>query len=95
MSAGDQRKLPGGVIVVVGPTAVGKTELSCELARALDAEIVGADFVQEKGGSVERIPLAEGWSTSKIIDDIVYRYTHATDDEHTPPLGTPIPEPKE
>jgi tRNA dimethylallyltransferase len=33
-------------IVVVGPTASGKTELSLELASALDGEIVSADSVQ-------------------------------------------------
>lgn len=34
------------VIVLCGPTAVGKTALSLALARALDAEIVGMDSVQ-------------------------------------------------
>jgi tRNA dimethylallyltransferase len=31
------------VIVIVGPTAVGKTELSIELAKRLDGEIISAD----------------------------------------------------
>ncbi|MBO4873168.1 MAG: tRNA (adenosine(37)-N6)-dimethylallyltransferase MiaA [Lachnospiraceae bacterium] len=34
------------VIVLAGPTAVGKTELSLELAEALNAEIVSADSMQ-------------------------------------------------
>ena len=34
------------VIVLAGPTAVGKTELSLRLAEALDAEIVSADSMQ-------------------------------------------------
>ena len=34
------------VIVLAGPTAVGKTELSLRLAEALDAEIISADSMQ-------------------------------------------------
>jgi tRNA dimethylallyltransferase len=34
------------VIVVVGPTAAGKTALSLELARALDGEVINADSMQ-------------------------------------------------
>ncbi len=34
------------LIVIVGPTAVGKTGLAIEIARALDGEIVGADSRQ-------------------------------------------------
>ncbi len=34
------------LVVVVGPTASGKTALAMELAQRLDAEIVGADSVQ-------------------------------------------------
>lgn len=33
-------------VVLTGPTAVGKTELSLELARELNAEIISADSVQ-------------------------------------------------
>lgn len=34
------------IIVVVGPTGVGKTKLSVELAKKLDAEIINADSMQ-------------------------------------------------
>ena len=34
------------VVVIVGPTAVGKTELSLEIAQHLDAEIINADSMQ-------------------------------------------------
>jgi tRNA dimethylallyltransferase len=34
------------VIVIVGPTAVGKTELSLDVAQKLDAEIINADSMQ-------------------------------------------------
>ena len=34
------------VIVICGPTAVGKTKLSVELAKKLDGEIINADSTQ-------------------------------------------------
>lgn len=34
------------LVALIGPTAVGKTEVSIELARRLDAEIVGCDSMQ-------------------------------------------------
>ncbi|WP_315166887.1 tRNA (adenosine(37)-N6)-dimethylallyltransferase MiaA [Metaclostridioides mangenotii] len=37
-------KIP--IIILTGPTAVGKTDLSIELAKALDAEIISADSMQ-------------------------------------------------
>ncbi len=39
-------KQPGPLIVLLGPTAVGKTELSLTLARTFDGEIVSADSRQ-------------------------------------------------
>lgn len=33
------------VIVIVGPTGVGKTKLSIELAKRMDAEIINGDSV--------------------------------------------------
>lgn len=38
------------VVALVGPTAVGKTELSLELAKRLDAEIVSVDSMQVYSG---------------------------------------------
>jgi tRNA dimethylallyltransferase len=40
------RELPGPLLVIVGPTASGKTKLATSLATSLDAEIVSADSVQ-------------------------------------------------
>jgi tRNA dimethylallyltransferase len=40
------RTAPGPFLTIAGPTAVGKTELSLEVAEALDAEIVSADSRQ-------------------------------------------------
>jgi len=34
------------IIIIAGPTAVGKTDLSIELARTLKTEIISADSVQ-------------------------------------------------
>ena len=34
------------IILIIGPTAVGKTKLSIELAKKLDAEIINADSTQ-------------------------------------------------
>ena len=34
------------VIAIVGPTGVGKTKLSIELAKALNGEIINADSTQ-------------------------------------------------
>ena len=34
------------LIVILGPTAVGKTELAIQMAQALDGEIVSADSRQ-------------------------------------------------
>ncbi|APR84959.1 tRNA dimethylallyltransferase [Minicystis rosea] len=36
----------GALLVVVGPTASGKTELAIQLAERLDGEVIGADSVQ-------------------------------------------------
>jgi tRNA dimethylallyltransferase len=37
------REIPHPLVVIVGPTAVGKTEISLQVAERLDAEIVSAD----------------------------------------------------
>ena len=36
----------GKVIVILGPTAVGKTKMSVELAKKLNGEIINADSTQ-------------------------------------------------
>ena len=38
------RKEP--IIVIIGPTGVGKTALSIELAKKLDGEIISGDSIQ-------------------------------------------------
>ncbi len=42
--------MTGQVIVVLGPTAAGKSELALRLARALDGEIINADSMQLYAG---------------------------------------------
>ena len=34
------------IVVIVGPTGVGKTKMSIELAKYLDAPVINADAVQ-------------------------------------------------
>ena len=34
------------IIVITGPTGVGKTKMSIELAKRIDAEIINADSMQ-------------------------------------------------
>jgi tRNA dimethylallyltransferase len=54
--------MPGPVIAVVGPTAAGKSELSLQLARALDGEVVNADSMQLYQGmdiGTAKLPVAE------------------------------------
>ncbi len=41
-----------------------------------EEKIVGKEVVLKKGGRVKRIPLAEGVSTTRIIEEIIRRYTH-------------------
>ena len=40
----DQEKMP--LVVLTGPTAVGKTRLSVELAQRINGEIISADSMQ-------------------------------------------------
>ncbi|NBU32647.1 MAG: tRNA (adenosine(37)-N6)-dimethylallyltransferase MiaA [Actinobacteria bacterium] len=50
------------VIVIVGPTAVGKSDLSLDLAQELDAEIINADSMQLYRGmdiGTAKVPVAE------------------------------------
>ena len=34
------------LVIITGPTAVGKTEISIELAKAINGEIISADSIQ-------------------------------------------------
>ncbi len=60
------------LLIIVGPTAVGKTGLAIELARRFDAEIVGADSVQiYRGldiGSAKPTPEEQAAARHHMID---------------------------
>jgi shikimate kinase len=43
---GSERDNRPEVIVVVGPTAVGKSKLGIQLAKALNGEVISADSIQ-------------------------------------------------
>ena len=56
------------IIVIVGPTGVGKTKLSIELAKKLNAEIINADSMQVyKGLNI---------GTAKITDEEKEKIPH-------------------
>ena len=54
------------IIFVVGPTGVGKTKLSIELAKKLDGEVVNADSVQV----YEELVIGSAKTTQKEMDGI-------------------------
>lgn len=54
------------VLILAGSTASGKTELAIELARAFDAEIVGADSRQIYKG----MPIGTGAPSPRQLDDV-------------------------
>ena len=47
------------VLVIAGTTSVGKTDLSLELAKLLDGEVISADSVQVSWQLHKFIPLIE------------------------------------
>ena len=56
------------VITIVGPTSIGKTSLSIEIAKALNTEIISADSRQVYKG----LDLGTGKITKKEMDDIAH-----------------------
>lgn len=61
------------VIVISGPTAVGKTQLSLQVARALGGEIISADSMQVYRGmdiGTAKLPLEERQSIPHHLMDI-------------------------
>ena len=62
------------VIVVLGSTAVGKTQLSLQVAKAIDAEIINADSMQLYRGmdiGTAKIPLVERAGIAHHMLDIL------------------------
>ena len=56
------------IIVITGPTAVGKTKLSIELAKKYNAEIINADSVQV----YKKIDIASAKVTEEEKDGIIH-----------------------
>ncbi len=56
------------IVVLTGPTAVGKTELSIQLAKVIGGEIISADSMQVYKymdvGSAKNHTGRNGWCTS-------------------------------
>ena len=68
------KKIP--IIILTGPTAVGKTNLSIELAKSLNSEIISADSMQ--------IYKYMDIGSAKITEDEMQGVTHYLVDEVTP-----------
>ncbi|MBZ0265687.1 tRNA (adenosine(37)-N6)-dimethylallyltransferase MiaA [bacterium] len=66
------------VIVLVGPTASGKTSLAVELAKHLDAEVVSADSRQV----YRYMDIGTATPTSTEMDGIVHRGFDVVDPDH-------------
>ena len=67
------------LIVVVGPTATGKTSLGLELARRLDGQIIGADAYQVYRG----MDIGTAKPTRDELGEVVHRLIDVADpDEH-------------
>lgn len=56
------------VIVIVGPTAVGKTDLSIELAQKFNAEIISGDSMQVYRG----LDIGTAKATSSERQDVIH-----------------------
>ena len=73
LSAPAAREPPRKVLVIAGPTAVGKTRLSLSVARALGGEVVSADSVQVFRGldiGSSKLPEAEREGITHHLLDI-------------------------
>ena len=46
LNKGNKNKMKKPLVIITGPTAVGKTELSIRLAKEIDGEIISADSMQ-------------------------------------------------
>ena len=71
------------IIVITGPTAVGKTKLSIELAKKYDGEIINADAVQVYKGLDIGSKLFADWRKLVPIESIkeINRVTSKTLDK--------------
>ena len=53
------------LLILTGPTAVGKTALSISLAKAVNGEIISADSMQVyRGMDIGSAKRRDGWRTS-------------------------------
>lgn len=71
---------PQSVIILTGPTAVGKTELSLRLADAVGGEIISADSVQVyKGLDVGSAKVGGGWAGVNVCGGVGRAVGHVED----------------
>jgi tRNA dimethylallyltransferase len=63
------------LLVIAGPTASGKTSVAIELARALDAEIIGADSMQV----YRYLDIGTDKPTADVLGDVVHHMIDLVD----------------
>ena len=72
-----------GVIALVGPTAVGKTDVSIELAKRLEAEIVGCDSMQV----YRRMPILSQQPTAAQLAQVTHHVMNCVEPTDTFNVG--------
>ena len=85
MTAKDNTGTKRPLIILTGPTAVGKTALSIGLAKAIQGEIISADSMQVYRG----MDIGTAKITKEQMDGVPHpvSYTHLAKDEKLNKLG--------
>ena len=60
------------LIVLTGPTAVGKTSLSISLAKAVNGEIISADSMHHKNLPKATVAIRPGFRYNRQIIETIY-----------------------
>ena len=72
------------LVIITGPTAIGKTEISIELAKAINGEIISADSIQV----YKYMDIGSAKITKEEMDNVV----HHMIDEVTPDVPFSVSE---
>jgi tRNA dimethylallyltransferase len=70
--------IPPPVFVIAGPTATGKTEIAIRAAKALGAELVGADSMQV----YRKMDIGTDTPSAAQLDGVVHRMIDLVDPDH-------------
>ena len=86
-------EIDGGVVVLAGPSGVGKSTLSTGLAASPGVRLLSDTFLLQRGATVRAVPeplLLDAWSqrwigpAAKLMEPIVWRYCLGRDGFHWP-----------